>query len=183
MGNFSYGDSRTGRDREPYKSQPAVSGFTNRIWVNEGDKQLDFGAVVLPDEKFSNKVGWFRYGSFVDKDLPGLTANLAGYPVNGPVPYDCPHSAPCQQWFYSDTIPSAMWSRSVNCPAPPDPCTVITKGIVNYRIDATPGQSGAPVWLYNGPERKERVVAGLSILLIGETAAAIQQSVKLTVGL
>lgn len=152
-----------GRDglKEPFGWQYALQIFTNNKWVQEGDRQLDFGAVQLPDNTLSNKVGWFPYAAFTDQSLlglsPNLVANLAGYPGMEPLPFNCPEEnlgfSGCQLWFGTGNIPAASWSRLIECPGGGNPCTWIEKGLANYKIDTSGGQSGAPVWLYNGQRR------------------------------
>jgi V8-like Glu-specific endopeptidase len=148
-----------GRDgsAEPFGSQYESDLFSNSNWVSDSDPEMDFGAVLLPDDTLGNDVGWFRYGAFTDQGLPGLMANLAGYPGDQkPVPFTCPDEAigfaGCQLWFAADRIREATFNEIIQC-QPPDPCTVLRKGIVSYPIDASKGQSGAPVWLYNGVQR------------------------------
>ena len=151
-----------GKDSEyqPLGSQLVVSAFAPNEWVNDGDPKMDFGAMELPDNTFSNAIGWFSYGAFIDGDLEGLleTANIAGYPAVEPVPYECLEEQTlgfpaCQLWFHSGDIASASFQEQIKCPPLPDPCEVIQKGLINYRIDTSQGQSGAPVWLYNGAQR------------------------------
>lgn len=149
-----------GRDGvdEPFGSQTADDWAAFAKWVDDGNDQLDFGAVFLPDETLSNAVGWFRYGAFTDTDLEGLleTANLAGYPGVEPMPFDCPDEANftgCTLWAHWDDIVSLSFAEFISCPGFPDPCEVIQEGLAFYPIDTEGGQSGAPVWLSNGSQR------------------------------
>jgi V8-like Glu-specific endopeptidase len=163
--NSTYGWAKAitvtaGRDGwdAPFESQPASSALSNNYWVNASpDPKMDYGAVQLADDALGNEVGWFRYGAFTQQDLPGLISNIAGYPGDEkPAPFTCPDEnigfTGCQLWFSSDRIRSASLTEITEC-NPPDPCTVLRKGIVSYPIDTSGGQSGSPVWLYNGSER------------------------------
>jgi V8-like Glu-specific endopeptidase len=164
-----------GRDGavEPFGSQYATAGFTHRKWVEEGDAQLDFGAVQLPDTTLSSRVGWLRYGIFRDTGLPGLTANLAGYPGQEPTPFDCPQEnlglTACQLWYASGNIPVVTWEEIIQCPGGGEPCYIERKGIINYVMDTSVGQDGAPIWLYNGAQR---VVVGIHTADWGDSRCA-----------
>jgi V8-like Glu-specific endopeptidase len=149
-----------GRDggQEPLGSQFGLQFATNRGWTQQADPMLDFGAVLLPNADLQASVqGWFPYGVFTDEGLPNEVATLSGYPSAEPVPYECPMESgglsACQQWFSSGTTNPVTWSESIECPPLPDPCFVIQKGIAGYSIDASSGQDGAPVWLFNGSQR------------------------------
>jgi V8-like Glu-specific endopeptidase len=147
-----------GRDGaiEPFGSQYASQVFTTSYWLNGNDPMMDFGAVRLPDAALGNTVGWLRYGAFSNEYLPGLWANLAGYPGLEPIPYACPQEnqgfSGCQLWFSPGVIRAVEFRENISC-QPPDPCTVFRRGIASYPIDTSGGQSGAPVWLYNGAQR------------------------------
>jgi len=54
-------------------------------WQSEGDPRLDYGVVILSDG-LGSKVGSFGFATYADNDLLTVIANVAGYPVDPPVP-------------------------------------------------------------------------------------------------
>jgi pimeloyl-ACP methyl ester carboxylesterase len=156
---------------EPFASQDALDWGALTEWLDDKstNKELNLGAVFLPDTSLADAVGYssdpgrFRYGLFTDQGLPGIPVNLAGYPGVEPYPFDnCPDEGlgltGCQQWFGSDDIGAASWSEHIECRTVDD-CDITRKGLVHYPIDTSEGQDGAPVWFYNPSLNQRTVVA------------------------
>ena len=138
------------------RNTPLCSSATVIGWASQIRKWTSVQS-GLPDDTLGNAVGWFRYGAFTDQGIPGLMAYLAGYPsAQKPMPFTCPDEAigfmGCQLWFAADRIREATFNEIIQC-QPPDPCTVLRKGIVSYPIDTSGGQSGSPVWCRVGVQR------------------------------
>ncbi|RDV10651.1 endopeptidase [Arthrobacter sp. RT-1] len=100
------------------RSFRSVSG-----WINNGDENYDYGAILLNSE-LGNTVGWFGFGVYSDSDLQSSTANISGYPGDKPSG---------TQWYASRRIASVN-SRKVF-----------------YDVDTAGGQSGSAVYrIING---------------------------------
>jgi glutamyl endopeptidase len=111
---------RRGDDR-PYNSCVSSDLRSVNGWINDNDRNYDYGAIMLPaDCRLGDTVGWFGYQVRNDDDLRSLTVNLSGYPGDKPVG---------TQWFHKNTL------------------TGVDNLVVTYEIDTAGGQSGAPVWV------------------------------------
>lgn len=107
----------------PYGSVTSTSFRSVQAWMNSGDENFDYGAIILPTN-LGNTVGWFGYQVLSDGDLTASTVNIAGYPGDKPSG---------TMWFQSNKVASVGPRK------------------VFYDIDTAGGQSGAPVWrLVNG---------------------------------
>jgi V8-like Glu-specific endopeptidase len=126
---------------EPYVRQPASAWGTHPGWNANASVPYwhDLGLVILPNNQLSSQTGWFRYAGSDGSGLVGMTANISGYP----------EEAPTQQWFHANPITDV------------DYFTFEGAGFINYTIDTSGGQSGAPVWAYNGVDR---VIVGVYTL-------------------
>jgi glutamyl endopeptidase len=100
------------------RSFRSVSG-----WMNSGDENYDYGAIILPSD-LGSTVGWIGFGVYSDSDLQSSTGNISGYPGDQPGG---------TQWYASRLIASVN-SRKVF-----------------YDIDTAGGQSGSAVYrIING---------------------------------
>jgi V8-like Glu-specific endopeptidase len=107
----------------PYGSVISQSFRSSNGWINGGDENYDYGAVILPTD-LGNTVGWLGFGVYSDADLLASTANISGYPGDKPAG---------TQWYASRGIASVN-SRKVF-----------------YDIDTAGGQSGSAVYrIING---------------------------------
>ncbi len=98
-------------------------------WTSSGDWDYDIAVVTL-DRNIGNYTGWMGYG-YNDNNafFQNLLMNTAGYPGDlTPTQYD--------QFYTSDRI-----------------TTVNTLNLQSNLIDIYPGQSGSPVWYYDGTNR------------------------------
>lgn len=96
-------------------------------WLQDGDLDFDFGAIILPpDQPLGKKVGFIRPRSFVDQQLNGAFSTLAGYPDNVPEG---------TQWFETNPIRRVEGSR------------------LFYDIFTIEGQSGSPLFFANNTEQ------------------------------
>ncbi len=92
-------------------------------WLQNGDIDFDFGAIILPPDKpLGNKVGFFGFRDFPDESLNGATASLAGYPDNVPEG---------TQWLETN------------------PIREVTPRRLSYDIFTIGGQSGSPLFFGN----------------------------------
>lgn len=100
------------------RSFRSVSG-----WINSGDENFDYGAIILSSD-LGSTVGWLGFGVYSDADLQSSTGNISGYPGDQPSG---------TQWYASRRIASVN-SRKVF-----------------YDIDTAGGQSGSAVYrIVNG---------------------------------
>ena len=92
-------------------------------WLNNGDIDFDFGAIILPPDKpLGNVVGLFNFQDFPDQSLNGARATLAGYPDNVPEG---------TQWLETN------------------PIREVTPRRLSYDIFTIGGQSGSPLFFGN----------------------------------
>ena len=110
----------------PYGSQVGTSFRSVTGWVNNGDPNYDYGAIILPDRTLGNRVGWFGFASLTNASLSNLLVNNSGYA--GDKPFGT-------QWFNAGRI------------------TNVTARKIYYMIDTFGGHSGSPVWRYLNGQR------------------------------
>jgi V8-like Glu-specific endopeptidase len=117
---------RDGAER-PFESVVATEFRSVTGWTEEGDRDFDYGAILLPpDKRLGDQLGWFGLVNESDARLNNLAVNLAGYPGDKPVG---------THWFHARTLKR------------------ITPSTIVYDIDTAGGQSGAPVWVLRGGNR------------------------------
>ncbi|SRR5712692_9730560 len=68
----------------PFGSQIGTSFRSVTGWVNNGDQNYDYGAIILPNGNLGNQVGWFGFASLSDASLNNLLVNNSGYPGDKP---------------------------------------------------------------------------------------------------
>lgn len=126
---------------EPFGSQTVPTSSLNSVsgWVTFGDASFDYGWIELPDETLHDQVGSFGVAVFSDLELSGSTVNLAGYPGDKPAG---------TMWFDADAI------------------TDVGSHQFSYEIDTAGGQSGSPVWSFDGTHRQ---VVGIHTLGVGSS--------------
>lgn len=124
-------------NNQPYPSLKALRYRTFARYVNAADPGYDM-AVVSLDQSIGNRVGWLGLVYFTN--VVGRQANLSGYPSDkDPVP-----TGPRQQWRAFGSV----FALFANNPL-----------MMEHNIDATGGQSGAPIYVYNSTTGKRRVFA------------------------
>ena len=109
----------------PYGSVTSTQFWTVRGWVESGDENYDYAAIIIPTD-LGSRVGTFGFGAFSDATLTGRVVNVTGYPGDKPS--------------------GTMWhdSKAVAALSP-------TK--VHYDIDTFGGQSGAPAYMIRDGKR------------------------------
>lgn len=115
-----------GRDAEnyPYGSVIATDMRSITGWTMDGDRDFDYGAILLPSERrLGDELGWFGYAVRTDDYFPGIDLNLSGYPGDGG-----PAGIDGTQWQDHRTVKDVKDRQ------------------ISYEIDTYGGQSGAPVW-------------------------------------
>ncbi len=112
-----------GETRWPYGSQYATEIMSFRGWTQDEDENHDMGFFVL-DTPIGATTGWFGYST---RDSNGATRNISGYPGDRNNGLDQFHMA-----------------GQINCE---------NRYNLKYKIDTFSGQSGAPVWRYDGSSR------------------------------
>ena len=137
--------------RWPYGSAQSIMKGTYKAWTDSGDFEHDWGFVAL-DKDLGNTTGWFGYCTGSND---GKIRNLAGYPGN--------RDGGNNQYFSFDVVDCENSNRG------------------RYRMDATGGQSGAPVWRYNGVSRWIRLIHSASGFTCGGSGAW-DQGVRITNG-
>lgn len=112
---------------KPYGDVVATQYISVKGWVNNKDRDYDYGVIILPSgKKLGDTVGWMGLANLSFFSLLGLNVNSAGYP--GDKPY-------ATQWWNSNNIMAVTGRR------------------LYYRIDTMGGQSGSPVWRYKDGQR------------------------------
>ena len=107
----------------PYGSVTSSNFRSVAGWINNGDENFDYGAIIIPTE-LGNTVGWFGFGVYSDADLKASVANISGYPGDKPAG---------TQWYDHRQVASVN-SRKVF-----------------YDVDTAGGQSGSAVYrIING---------------------------------
>jgi V8-like Glu-specific endopeptidase len=117
-----------GRDGDtfPFGSCNAAAFRSVNGWVNDGNRDYDYGAILLPENcAYGDQLGWFGYQVRDDDNLKSVTVNISGYP--GELPQGT--LIPGRQWFLSGPVKTAETFE------------------FEYDIDTTGGQSGSPVWI------------------------------------
>jgi len=118
------------RSEYQYYGEARATYFRSYVgWTNSGDWNYDMAFVTL-DRNIGNYTGWMGYGWNNDNNFfQNLLMNTAGYPGDlTPNELDMYHVA--------DQI-----------------TTVNTLNLQSNRIDIWPGQSGSPVWYFDGTNR------------------------------
>jgi glutamyl endopeptidase len=117
----------------PYGQQTASSWATSAGWAASFDPFLDYGVITLPTSVPGNQTGWLRFAGANGAALVGATVNVAGYPGQ-----DLTHLK-----FDSDVVTGRTSSAG----------GAFAYGQLHYTVDTSGGQSGSPVWGYNGTGR------------------------------
>lgn len=117
----------------PYGSQivSTASLHVPSQWVDLNNSGYDYGAIILPDAILGSQTGWFNLISLTDSDLTNRLFNIAGYPADKP-DSACSIIPACQLWLDAESI------------------GFVTDRIVSYAVDTYGGQSGSPVWYFDG---------------------------------
>lgn len=104
------------------------SGFIEKETI-----EMDYAAIILPNNLFKVKMGFFGLACLYSKSLKNLSVKISGYPGEK-VPAN-------MQWYHQGRIAS-----------------IDDNGFsLGYTIDTSPGQSGSPVW-YENDEGEYHVV-------------------------
>ncbi len=115
----------------PFGSQVASNLHVPSGYISNGTPALDVAIVTLSSSIVANPPGRFRYAGSNGSGLIGATANIVGYPGE----------APTQQWWHAGPIVDRSYNASADT------------GIISYPTDTSAGQSGSPIWLFNGTDR------------------------------
>ena len=124
-------------------------------WSERQEVESDYGAIRIPDDYDTSRLGFFGMKAASDSELENTQANIAGYPV--------------------DVLPfGTLWWHGRRILAPTGPRTF------RYNIDTSEGQSGSPVWIKEGDVR---LVVGIHNYDFGvfNQATRISQSVLDTI--
>ena len=111
----------------PHGSQTVGSSALRAVdgWVNSGNQNFDYGAIILPNDNLGNAVGWFHYGVFSDTFLTGIEGSTPELIVTG---------------YPADKTFGTMWTD-------PDPLYDFNANWLYYYVDTYSGQSGSPIWI------------------------------------
>lgn len=112
----------------PYGSVTSTTFRSVGGWINHGDPNFDYGAVILPTP-LGNKVGWLGIGVYTNQDLETVIGNISGYPD------DKTGIQKGTQWYHAQRL------------------ATVDNRQVSYEIDTYGGQSGAPVFRSIGQDR------------------------------
>lgn len=143
------GRNGTGPGSRPFGSVVATRFRSVAGWVNQGDPESDYAAIILPPGSAPNggQVGTFEIAAYSDAELRALDLSLAGYPA------DKQGSETQTMWF--DVKKTKR----------------VTARQIFYDVDTYGGQSGAPVYVV----RENRGVA-VAIHAYGTSAAVTSNS-------
>jgi glutamyl endopeptidase len=111
------------RDQAPFGSCRARTLYSVTGWTQSGDPRFDYGAIKL-DCTVGNAVGCFGF-FWTSASLNGQHTVVSGYPGDKEL----------EQWWSTDRV-RQTYARQLA-----------------YRNDTVGGQSGAPVWQDNPPDR------------------------------
>ncbi len=115
---------RNGTEK-PFGEVESTLFHSVRGWVDDGDQEYDYGAIVL-DEPKGQETGWFGFGTYPDDELKTVVGNISGYPGDKP---------PGTQWYAARRIHSVSARK------------------VHYEIDTAGGQSGSAVYRIRNGQR------------------------------
>jgi glutamyl endopeptidase len=104
----------------PYGSVTSTNFRSVTGWVNSGEQNYDYGAIVIPTD-LGGTTGWFGFGVWSDADLLAVTGNISGYPGDKPAG---------TEWYDARGIASVDTRK------------------VYYDIDTAGGQSGSGVYRF-----------------------------------
>jgi glutamyl endopeptidase len=113
----------------PFGAVTSTEFWTVQGWVDGGDENYDYGAIILPTP-LGDTVGTFGFGVLDDDELDGAVLNIAGYPGDKPAG---------TLWFDSHLVAQAGPTK------------------VHYDIDTVGGQSGAAVYVINDDQQRVAV--------------------------
>lgn len=102
---------------------PYGSAWSNNIrsvngWINNGNSEYDYGAILL-STNLGSQTGWLGYSSLTDASLNASTINVSGYPGDKPAG---------TQWYHYSRLSS------------------VTGRNLYYTADTYKGQSGSAVY-------------------------------------
>jgi glutamyl endopeptidase len=109
----------------PFGAVTSTEFWTVQGWVDGGDENYDYGAIILPTP-LGDTVGTFGFGVLDDDELTGAALNIVGYPGDKPSG---------TLWFDAHLVAQAGPTK------------------VHYDIDTMGGQSGAAVYVINDDQR------------------------------
>jgi len=109
--------------RWPFGAQYATQIMSFTGWTQDEDEDHDMGFFVL-DAPIGDSTGWFGYST---ADSDGATRNISGYPTDR-------NSGLDQFWMAGEIDCENTYN-------------------LKYEIDTFGGQSGAPIWRYDGSDR------------------------------
>lgn len=124
-----------GGKTEPFGAVTSTRFLTVKQWRDDADPEFDYGAIILPEGASPNgaKVGMLGLAVYNDAALTALNLNVAGYPGDK-----------------EGTEAQTLWFDAKKT-------RFVTPRKVFYDVDTFGGQSGAPVFVVQGQNR--RVVA------------------------
>lgn len=102
----------------PFGTVASTRFLATEGWVDEGDWQHDFAAIILPTP-LGDRTGWFGYGNYTDSVLRSSALNSVGYPGDKPF--------------------GTMWATN-------GPVASLNANQIFYMFDTFGGQSGSAVW-------------------------------------
>ncbi len=111
-------------DDHPFGQVSATRFSALDRWVSDADPDFDIGCIHL-DEPLGDATGFFSIASVPPNDLLDLRVNLSGYPSD--------RGGGAEQYFHANSVLHVGPLR------------------VFYDVDTFGGQSGAPVWIMEGP--------------------------------
>jgi glutamyl endopeptidase len=119
-------------DIRPYGQAISTKFESNNGWINDRNSDYDYGVIIL-DKALSEEIGWFAFAAAEDNYLNSNIANISGYPAD--------LDKATKQYYHARKITRSSSRR------------------IYYDIDTYGGDSGAPVWMNFGENK--RVAIGI----------------------
>jgi V8-like Glu-specific endopeptidase len=117
---------------KPFGSVTATAFRSVKGWTQNGKRECDYGAIILPRSFNNPALGAFGFAAYTDSQLRGAKLNLAGYPGDKPSG---------TMWYHGRVA------------------TGLSERVITYDIDTAGGQSGSPVWI--SKEDGSRIAVGI----------------------
>jgi V8-like Glu-specific endopeptidase len=135
--NRKVAPGQSGVDTAPNGLKNSYWYFSVVGWTQNADKKYDYGMIVLEDRWDTAHLGWLGWWS---SNHSGGVWNF-GYPIWSQTCAASPAPPLCNNYLYGDD----------------GVIQTVNSHMLGYSLDMTNGQSGSPVYKYNGGDR--RVIA------------------------
>ncbi len=122
-------------DSEPFGRAYSVRTIAQQAWVEQGDNRYDIAMIVL-DEPLGDAAGMMSVVVEPTSFFDNRSLNTSGYP--------------------GETKPGTLQYHSFG------ESTDVQGGLIRQDLDSEPGQSGSPIWYYDGTDDSRGLVGVLT---------------------